>query len=268
MTDQLNLYPKTSCPCYFCPTEFPTCSVTPTTGFKSSLSVANGIVPEVFDYTDKLQLSTSIQPNRNAGWYSLNPQNYTSKIDPTFQAIACKSSNINAASDTPKCCPQSCPQPTWISLDPRQRDQLRGDYLVLDAPPMNGKVKLSDIYSSKYTNYGNISNSGVEAYNQIKDGDITYYIDKSISPAFYYPVFAEEAKEQSILFQDPMGAMKPEYNRKAILNTENPTTEIRDYPYGLSFIQDTQSFREDIMSLQQRKNNQSKWSARWADNVY
>ena len=61
-----------------------------------------------------------------------------------------------------------------------------------------------------------------------------------------------------------MSSMKPEYNRIPLINTENPTTTDRkSFPYGLSYLQDTQSFREDLMSYQQRKNNQEKWSARW-----
>jgi hypothetical protein len=63
-----------------------------------------------------------------------------------------------------------------------------------------------------------------------------------------------------------MGAMKPEYNRNPIVNTYNPTvTTAKSYPYCLSYIQDSQSFREDIMALQQRKNNQEKWTARWGN---
>jgi hypothetical protein len=66
-----------------------------------------------------------------------------------------------------------------------------------------------------------------------------------------------------------MGAMKPEYDRNPIINTENPTVvERKNYSYKLSFLQDTGGFREDILALQQRKNNQEKWSSRWGNLNY
>jgi hypothetical protein len=60
--------------------------------------------------------------------------------------------------------------------------------------------------------------------------------------------------------------MKPEMNRTPIVNTENPTVSTPEsYPYCLSSIQDSQSFREDLIALQQRRHNQEKWSARWSN---
>ena len=104
-----------------------------------------------------------------------------------------------------------------------------------------------------------------EYYKNIGDGQITYYIDKSIEDAFFSPVFSEPAIQQKILYKDPMGSIQTIYDRVPLINTENPTvTSVKEYPYCLSFIQDSQSHREDIMAIQQRKNNREKWSARWA----
>jgi hypothetical protein len=130
---------------------------------------------------------------------------------------------------------------------------------------MDGDVRLKDLDNPRWDGYG----QGSRPYSQLNDGQIVYYIDKSIAEPFYKPVFSEPAEQIAILYQDPMGSMKPEYNRRALLNTENPTvTTTTEYPYCLSSLQDSQSFREDLMALQQRKNNQSKWSARWTQNFF
>jgi hypothetical protein len=242
MTDVVYLYPKSSCPCASCDTQYPV-----PVGGKTNLSVEACKVSPYFNCYNTVELKREIQPGNKEGWYDLNPQVYTSKVACGFNPVGCKTA-------------PTCPTPSWISQDPRLYSETRADYLTLDRPPMTGKVKLRDIYNKKYDGYG----AGFTPYDKIRDGQITYYIDKSIEDAFYKPVFSEPAQETAVLYQDPMGAMKPEYNRKAIINTQNSATDcVKSYPYSLSFVQDSQSYREDLMALQQRKNNQEKWSARW-----
>jgi hypothetical protein len=205
-----------------------------------------------FDCYDRVELKSEIQPRDREGIYDLNPQAYTNKLAEGFDAVKC-----------PNGCPiaPGCPQPVYLSRDPRQFDSPRADYIALDTIPIDGNVRLRNIYNLP-DRYG----IGFTPYEKIEDGQIVYYIDKSTEDDFFKPVFSEPAQESSVLFRDPMGAMKPEYNRNAIINTANPTvTTAKNYPYCLSFIQDSQSQREDIMALQQRKNNQQKWSARWAN---
>jgi hypothetical protein len=237
--DTLNLYPKTSCP--DCRKEY----VIPS-GFPSNISVPGCEPSPYFECYERVILGEKLQPSDKEGWAEYNPNLYNSKMDKTFGKIP-KSSGV-------------CPGDSYTSSDPRQFDTLHAQWLPLDRPPMNGKVKLTEIYDKKYNGYG----QGSMPYTTIVDGDITYYRDRSIADAFYRPVYSEPAKETAILYHDPMGLIKPEYNRTPLINTENPVTTVRgNFPYCLSFLQDTQSFREDIMALQQRKNNQSKWTARW-----
>lgn len=240
MTDTIQLYPKTSCPS--CKKEYKIPNNLP----KSNLSINGCEVSPYFDCYYSAALKNSIQPTDNVGIYELNPQAYKGKLSEGFGKVPCQT--------------DSCPENTWLSLDPRLYNSPRADYLVLDRPPMSGDVKLKNIYDKKYTNYGR----GMKPYELIDDGQIVYYVDKSIQDAFYKPVYSEPSIDHATLFQDPMGAMKPEYTRQAIINTGNPSvTAYTDYPYCLSFMQDTQTQREDIISYQQRKNNQSKWTARW-----
>jgi hypothetical protein len=248
MADIVYLYPKSSCPCETCLPSYPI----PKDGPKSNLSVRGCQPSPYFDCYNRVELKSELQPRDQQGIYDLNPQAYTNKLAEGFDAVKC-----------PSGCPVApgCPQPVYLSRDPRQFDSPRADYIPLDTIPIDGNVRLRNIYAVP-DRYG----IGFKAYEQIDDGQIVYYIDKSIEDAFFKPVFSEPAQETSLLFRDPMGAMKPEYNRDALINTANPTvTTAKKYPYCLSFIQDTQSQREDIMALQQRKNNQEKWSARWAN---
>jgi len=246
MTDTINIYPKTSCPCETMDKSYEI----PKDGPKSNLSIRGDRLSGYFDYYDRVELNKEIQPSDKVGLYELNPQSYTNKIVPGFGMVPCQTD-------------KTCPNPSWMSWDPRLFSVTRANYLPLDRPPTYGTVKMKNIYNDGYT-YENAL--GYQSYNDIGDGNVTYYIDKSIEDAFYKPVFSEPAEEYSELFVDPMGGIKPEYNRRALINTENPAiTTAKSYPYCLSFIQDSQSQREDLMALQTRKMNQSKWSARWAN---
>ena len=241
MTDTITMYPKTLCDVN-CKNTYPVCE----TNRKTNLSMKTCNSSDFFNCYSTIELKKEIQPQDKTGIYELNPDVYYNKIAKGFDKIGCKT---------------DCPNETYISTDPRLLDVLRSQYLPLDRPPMSGNVKLKDVYNKNLDNY----KTGFSGnYSDINDGQITYYIDRSIESAFYKPVYSEPSEETTVLFKDPMGSIKPEYNRTAIINTQNPTTTSYPcYPYHLSFLQDTQSFREDLISLQQRKNNQEKWSARW-----
>jgi hypothetical protein len=246
MTDIINLYPKTSCPCETHKQSYKV----PSDGIKSNLSIRGSTLSPYFDYYDRAEFSRQIQPEDKTEHYVLNPKSYANKTAPDFGKIPCQTAS-------------SCPAPSWMSWDPRLFSVTRVGYTPLDRPPPAGEVRLKNTYKNGYTYDRAI---GFHGYEELEDGDITYYIDKSIENPFFKPVFSEPAQEYSSIFVDPMGSIKPEYNRVALVNTENPTvTTPESYPYCLSFIQDSQSHREDIMALQTRKMNQSKWSARWAN---
>jgi hypothetical protein len=246
MTDRINLYPKTSCPCEESSREYKI----PTDGPKSNISIRGYKPSPYFNYYDRVELKREQQPQAKEGRYQLNPQSITNKLAPDFGMIPCQTAS-------------TCPNPSWISWDPRLFSSTRANWIPLDGPPTHGRVRLKNLYKDGYTYDSAI---GFQSYDQIGDGNITYYIDTSIEDAFFHPVFSEPATEQAELFVDPMGGIKPEYNRRPLINTENPAvTTPESYPYCLSSIQDSQSFREDLMALQTRKSNQSKWSARWAN---
>jgi hypothetical protein len=223
-------------------------------GTKYNTGVKQCGVSPYFDCYDRVELGKNIQPSNQTKRYELNPQAYTDKIARGFDKVptSCRDPGMcnpaySAIAD-PSCSLQGCNDPAYISMDPRLYSATRTEYLVLDRPPISGNVKLRDIYEKKYDDYGN----GFEPYETIKDGQVVYYIDDSTKDMFYEPVYSEPAEIETNLYKNPMGSTLPEYIRKPLINTENPTTTTPTYyPYCLSYIQDSQSFREDLMSKRQ-----------------
>lgn len=239
MTDTVYLYPKTSCPCGSCAKSYP--------GHIGRRMNVCDFSP-YFDCYNKLEIKKEIQPVEKSGYDYLNLDVVYDKIDPSFDKVKCP-------------CPiENCSDVVVLSRDPRQFEAMRAMYMPLDTAPINGKVKLKDIYQKQYENYG----LGYKPYNKINDGQIIYYNDRSIEDAFFKPVFSEKAEETAVMYRDPMGSMKPEYTRKAIENTVNPVERENKYSDCLSFIQDSQSYREDIMGYQMRKRNQFRFSPLWS----
>lgn len=247
--DKIHLYPKTLCACTDCKNKYPIPQGDPT-----NLAVRGCQVSPFFschsrtEFSDQRNIPAPPQ-GCEKGWDQLNPQVYTEKQDPLFSPLKC-------ATDKDKFCVD-----TFISPDPRGINSIRGmEYTRVDRPSINGNVQLKNIYKKKWNDYG----VGSKPYSEINDGQIMYYTDKSIANAFFSPVYGTTAKETPILFKDPMDSMKPEYNREPVINTENPATQcVECYPYCLSWMQDTQSHREDLMSYQMRKRNQERWMPRW-----
>lgn len=61
--------------------------------------------------------------------------------------------------------------------------------------------------------------------------------------------------------------MKPRYERKPLTCTSHLNTTRNNYSGGLSWIEDSQEFREDIISKQMAKNNQQRWEPRWTNGM-
>jgi hypothetical protein len=93
-------------------------------------------------------------------------------------------------------------------------------------------------------------------YDDIKNGQITYYTDSSTDQPFYAPVYTLSSTVDKVIRKDPMDSVKPEYIRTPITSTMNSVS--RD-----QFTKDALSHREDIMSLQQNLYNRTKWTSKW-----
>ena len=93
-------------------------------------------------------------------------------------------------------------------------------------------------------NYG----TNYKDYSTVTGGQIQYYIDKE-EEAFNNPVYAAKTKATGIMYKDPMDSIKPQFDK------EYPTESFT----GLSWLDDSCSFRDDITSKQQRVINQRRY---------
>ena len=247
MSNFINKYPLSSCNCYKCTTNNYKFS---DKGKPTNMSVRNCNFPNYFDCYDKKQFKEQIEPRNIKGYINLNPTCIDKLYDKTFEKIDCPNDKEN---------------PVYASTDPRLISSFHnGQILTLDRPAIDGSIKLDTVYTDptlKY--YGKKYNS----YSDVNAGDIVYYIDRSIEDAFYEPVYSNNAFDTGTIFVDPMGSIKPQYNRKPVYNDNVLNTKKDNFRGGLSWIQDSNEQREDLIALQQRTHNQSKYSSRWTGNI-
>jgi hypothetical protein len=140
---------------------------------------------------------------------------------------------------------------------------MRAQWITLDQAPINGAVPLWELATSqKLNDWGQYYSS----YADINAGQIQYYVDQSQAEPFFTPVFANTTNQVGYLYQDPMGAIKPHYNRDP-LECQNPigAPTRSNWQGSLSFIEDTGNQREDIISLQMAKMNQQRYMPRYVN---
>ena len=168
-------------------------------------------------------------------------------LDKNFQDISCV---------TP-----GCKNKTYqsISHDPRLIGVLHsGQYMNIDKPPVTGFVDLSSLPFDKTLNkYG----QDYKQYSDVDGGQIQYYTDTDSKDPYFKPNFTTPANIKGYLYVDPMGAVKPQYERE----TQSCCDPVKNSDCGqcLSWIHDSTTHREDIMSLQMRKINQQRYEPRW-----
>ena len=245
MAQIFNNYPQSSTNSYECTKNnyvFPN-------GVPTNMSVRNCEFPSYYECYNSIKFKEQIEPRNIHGYTNLNPDAIADQYDDSFTRVFCEKNN----------------RVVYGSNDPRLISAAHnGQILALDKPPIDGQIKLEDIYTDpKLKNYGAKYNS----YSDVNAGDITYYIDKSIEDAFYKPIYENNAFDTGYLWKDPMGAYKPQYERVPVIWDNVLDTKRNRYRGGLSWIEDSNESREDLMARQQLKNNQQKYSARWTGNI-
>jgi hypothetical protein len=156
-----------------------------------------------------------------------------------------------------------CNNITYINSDARLVNSAGPSRLQLDKPPLDSTTKLSTLTHDKSLDcYG----QNYKSYADVNAGQISYYISKEREDAFYEPLFSKNATSVGTMYKDPMGSMKPQYDRypneeyDPIRNTCDVKGE-----YCLSWLKDSQYHREDILSKQMRKINQQRYLPRWTN---
>ena len=259
MTDIIYDYPKSSCDCWKCNQDkcnqdnYNQDNCTSYLDNSTNMYFNNHCIFSKYnDCYDKNTFRVDKEPFYKSGNVILNPSVLTTdKFDKTFKAV-----------NTEDCPNSFSGTTTYISSDPRLYNQ-GGTWLQLDRPPLNSTIKLSSLNIDKsLNNYG----KGYTSYSDINTGQYVYYINKEREDPFYKPLFSKEAISIGTMYKDPMGSIKPQYNRIP-LNQNNETDETDETnEYALSFMKDTQFHREDILALQMRKKNEQRYEPLWGSN--
>lgn len=117
--------------------------------------------------------------------------------------------------------------------------------------PAPGSINYEDIYDPRFNGYGD----PYRAYTDVNLGQVQYYY--SDVDAYRYPNFITRSKVDFIEFTDPMGKVKPYYDRTASLSDARPFVENQ-------WMNDSLYFRENIMESQMAKRNSELWQNRFA----
>ena len=249
MTNVVYDYPLSSCNCYKCVEN----NYSDEEGnIPTNMSVKNCNVNDTyFDcYDNKKFSNTNLQPSLKEGITNINPKVYQDKYAKDFSSIKCNETN-------------GCPELQWTSPDPRLISAPRGGKsYTLDNRPIDSTISLENVAIDKnLDNYGQNYNT----YSDINEGQILYYINHSREDPFYRPLFVNSVDVTGVLYKDPMGALKPRYERVPLVK-DNPIGQTRDnYEGCLSWIQDSTEHREDLMAKQMNVRNQQRWMPRWAN---
>jgi hypothetical protein len=212
--------------------------------------------PEFFEQPAARQFLQNVQPNIFSYAVDTTPINalasgitYTPQIPPKFR-------------DQVLTHPEGLTYPIYTRVDPQLiRDDgvparlleqpVRGDwsanYSSWEAAP--GSVNFEDIYDGRFTGYGDPYRS----YSDVNLGQVQYYY--SDVDAYHYPNFVTRSKVDFIEFTDPMGKVKPYYERTAGLADARPFVENQ-------WVNDSNYFRENLMESQMRKRNSELWQLR------
>jgi hypothetical protein len=113
---------------------------------------------------------------------------------------------------------------------------------------------------SKIYNYKEANDYRTKSYQDVKDiksGYITYFPQKrQVKDVYTKPNFVNDSKIDGSLYLNPMGSVMTTYTRTMTKNNLQK-------PDQLTWIQDTNENREELMSLQMRKMNRSMYETKW-----
>lgn len=135
---------------------------------------------------------------------------------------------------------------TCYQNDPRLKDVRRMIMTILDRPPLSECLMPGDAINSpdndKYrTGY-------YPSYEDVNIGQMTYYVDNELNQPFYAPNFTTPTMLRTKLYTDPMDASYPDFRRMERVD------QCGSNSVGcLTSMNDTNEFREDIISRQMNK---------------
>jgi hypothetical protein len=200
-------------------------NITCNNDYQTNLAIKNCSLPKDCEKQNNV-FQVEKLPRKNEGMYVLNQKLYDNRYD-----YNCK-------------------------RDPRLFDQVRGEILQLDRPPIDSTANIKSIFTDE-----NLSNNRTvyRNYKDITRGDVEYYVNNKQKDAFFNPVFSNETNVYGYLYKDPMDAIKPAYFRQ-VRECSNDTDK---FDGCLSFIHDSNEQRADLISKQMNIRNRQKYESRW-----
>lgn len=140
----------------------------------------------------------------------------------------------------------------YTTRDARLVDTARSIQTTLDSVPYEGSVWMDDVYNTKYV--PSSYNRQPKWYGDIEDGQIFYYIDPEVAPAFRKQIYNMEGATKVTLFTTPMGRVDPEFTLVPSQSTFNNMSKD-------TYARDQLVFRNDLTSLQQKVHNRQRYEA-------
>lgn len=132
--------------------------------------------------------------------------------------------------------------------DGRMVDSVRDYKQELDTKPIQvyyDLIKDNISGNSELKNYG----KNYTGYNNVSGGQIQYYIDKELADPFHSPVYGVKTNAVGYTFKDPMDSVKPQFEK-----------QVANFSFtGLSWLDDSGTFRDDIISKQQANHNEREY---------
>lgn len=141
---------------------------------------------------------------------------------------------------------------SYTTQDARLFDSARTMQLYLDAKPYDGSVWMDDVYNPAFVPPG--YNKQYGSYEDIVGGQIRYYIDKDVAPAFRKQIYNLDGETAIDMFRTPMDKVEPTfYNVPYQFTHDNLSKD--------TFARDQLFFRNDLTALQQRGHNKQRFEA-------
>lgn len=139
----------------------------------------------------------------------------------------------------------------WVTPDPRTVDVMRNLRVAFDDPPYQTPHTQPQEHMYDACSTG-ASTGFYTDYPDIRAGQIRYYTDRDVADPYTYASYILPSIVVPTILQDPMGGLRPYYEKIPLLQKNN-------FLFEYSFDQDQVQFREDIMAKQQQKANSQMW---------
>lgn len=140
----------------------------------------------------------------------------------------------------------------YTARDARLVDSARAMQLRLDVPPYDGSVWMDDVYNPAFVPPGYARPTGT--YEDIVGGQIRYYIDPEVAPAFRRQIYNLDGETAIDMFRTPMDAVEPIFYNVPYQFSHNNLSKD-------TFARDQLFFRNDLTALQQRGHNKTRFEA-------